>query len=60
MPAVLLETGFISNKADEKKLKDGDFQKKTAESIYKSIVAFKEKYEGKGSSDKRSNGRTSQ
>ena len=46
MPAILLETGFITNTADEKKLKNSDFQKKTAKSIYDAIVAFKEKYEG--------------
>jgi N-acetylmuramoyl-L-alanine amidase len=46
MPAVLLETAFISNKADEKRLKSTDFQKKTAESIYKAIIAFKDRYEG--------------
>ncbi len=45
MPAILLETAFISNKTDEKLLKSDDFQKKTARSIYDSIVAFKEKYE---------------
>ncbi|MEE9554667.1 MAG: N-acetylmuramoyl-L-alanine amidase [candidate division Zixibacteria bacterium] len=45
MPAVLVETAFISNKDDEKILKDKGFQKKCARAIYDSIVAFKEKYE---------------
>ncbi len=45
MPAVLLETAFISNKQDEKKLKSGSFQEKTAKAIYKAIVSFKERYE---------------
>jgi N-acetylmuramoyl-L-alanine amidase len=46
MPAILLETGFITNTEDEKKLRDNNFQKKTARAIYNAIVAFKEKYEG--------------
>jgi len=45
MPAILLETGFISNKADEKRLKDDAFQRKTAKAIFDSIIAFREKYE---------------
>jgi N-acetylmuramoyl-L-alanine amidase len=45
MPAVLLETGFITNAADEKRLLKEDFQMKTAKAIYDSIVKFKEKYE---------------
>lgn len=45
MPAVLLETGFITNTADEKRLVKEDFQMKTAKAIYNSIVKFKEKYE---------------
>jgi N-acetylmuramoyl-L-alanine amidase len=50
MPAVLLETAFISNKSDEKKLKTDDFQKKTAKAIYDSIVSFKERYESQNRS----------
>jgi N-acetylmuramoyl-L-alanine amidase len=45
MPAVLVETAFISNRDDERLLRDSDFQRKTARAIYESIVAFKEKYE---------------
>jgi N-acetylmuramoyl-L-alanine amidase len=45
MPAVLIETAFISNKDDEKLLKKDDFHKKTAKAIFESIVAFKEKYD---------------
>jgi N-acetylmuramoyl-L-alanine amidase len=60
MPAVLLETAFITNKADERKLRDDNFQRKTARSIYESIVAFKEKYESREQTGGRSNGRTSQ
>jgi N-acetylmuramoyl-L-alanine amidase len=46
MPAILLETGFISNKDDEKRLRSDDFQRETAQAIFDAIVAFKEKYEG--------------
>ncbi|HBC45859.1 MAG TPA: hypothetical protein DEO84_00205 [candidate division Zixibacteria bacterium] len=50
MPAVLLETAFISNKQDEKKLKSDDFQQKTAKAVYDAIVAFKERYESQNRS----------
>jgi N-acetylmuramoyl-L-alanine amidase len=60
MPAILLETGFITNKSDEKRLKDDDFQKKTAKAIYDSIVAFKERYEGQQRPETRANDRSSQ
>ncbi len=45
MPAVLIETAFISNEDDEKLLKRDDFQRKTARAIYDSILAFREKYD---------------
>ena len=45
MPAVLIETAFISNSDEEELLKKDDFHKKTAKAIYESIVAFKEKYD---------------
>ncbi|HDQ00364.1 MAG TPA: N-acetylmuramoyl-L-alanine amidase [bacterium] len=45
MPAVLVETAFISNPQDERLLKDRSFQKKIAYSIFLSIKQFKEKYE---------------
>jgi N-acetylmuramoyl-L-alanine amidase len=45
MPAVLLETAFISNEMDERLLVDEDFQSKVARAIYESIISFKEKYE---------------
>jgi N-acetylmuramoyl-L-alanine amidase len=50
MPAVLIETAFISNEDDEELLKSEDFHKKTARAIYESIVAFKEKYDNLKSS----------
>jgi N-acetylmuramoyl-L-alanine amidase len=50
MPAVLIETAFISNEDDEELLKSEDFHKKTAKAIYESIVTFKEKYDNLKSS----------
>jgi N-acetylmuramoyl-L-alanine amidase len=50
MPAVLLETAFISNKQDEKKLNSDEFQQQTAKTIYDAIVAFKERYESQNRS----------
>lgn len=44
-PSVLVETGFISNKQDEKLLKNKKYQKKVAQSIYNAIKRFKYKYE---------------
>ncbi len=52
MPAVLVETAFISNEKDEKLLVDENFQSKIAQAIYESIVAFKEKYESDNSTSK--------
>lgn len=40
MPAVLFEMAFISNKAEEKKLKDKKFRQKLAEEIAESVVGF--------------------
>jgi len=50
MPAVLIETAFISNEDDEELLKSDDFHKRTAKAIYESIIAFKEKYDNLKSS----------
>lgn len=44
-PSVLLETGFITNKTDEKLLRDGKYQKKVATAVYDAIKRFKAKYE---------------
>jgi len=46
MPAVLVETAFISNKMDEKILRDGKKRQSIAEAISESILQFKAKYEG--------------
>jgi N-acetylmuramoyl-L-alanine amidase len=45
MPAVLVETAFISNKSEEKLLKSSSFKQKIAEGVLSSILNFKEKYE---------------
>ncbi len=44
-PSVLLETGFITNKREEKLLKSRKYQKEVAKSVYKAIKRFKSKYE---------------
>lgn len=45
MPNILFESAFISNRAEEKKLRSPQFQKKLAEALFESIKKFKEKYE---------------
>ena len=45
MPAVLVESAFISNEKEEKLLRKKSFQKKIAKAIYESIKKFKAKYD---------------
>jgi N-acetylmuramoyl-L-alanine amidase len=45
MPAVLVETAFISNRKDEKLLKKGSFRQKIARALLESVRDFKTKYE---------------
>ena len=45
MPSVLVECGFLSNAAEEKRLKSGPFQQQMAEAIYQGLKAFKAHYE---------------
>ncbi len=45
MPAVLIETGFISNPSEEKKLISPKHQNKIANAILKSVKKFKYKYD---------------
>jgi N-acetylmuramoyl-L-alanine amidase len=45
MPSILIETGFISNRAEEKLLQSKPFQKQMAEAIRDVLLAFKRKYE---------------
>lgn len=42
MPAILVETSFISNKTDEKRLKEEHYQKALAEGIVKGIQRYTE------------------
>jgi N-acetylmuramoyl-L-alanine amidase len=42
MPAVLIEVGFINNPAEEKMMKEGDYQMKIARAIFRSIESFKQ------------------
>jgi len=44
-PSVLIESAFISNKAEEKLLKSKDYQEDVAKGIYEAIKRFKGKYE---------------
>ncbi|RLC52252.1 MAG: N-acetylmuramoyl-L-alanine amidase, partial [Candidatus Cloacimonadota bacterium] len=45
MPSVLIELGFITNKEEEKKLINSDYQDKLAKAIFKSIKEFKNRYD---------------
>ncbi|UCH10351.1 MAG: N-acetylmuramoyl-L-alanine amidase [Fidelibacterota bacterium] len=46
MPKVLVETGFISNRIEEKKLGQNEYRQNIAEGLYDAILLFKQKYEG--------------
>jgi len=59
MPAVLIETGFISNRDEERVLASGDFQREVARGIAEAIVDFFERYPpGQGVDLEESRGRT--
>jgi N-acetylmuramoyl-L-alanine amidase len=45
MPNVLIETGYLSNREDERFLKSSSGQKKVANSIYRAIKKYKQEYE---------------
>jgi N-acetylmuramoyl-L-alanine amidase len=45
MPNVLVETGYLSNRAEEKVLRSQDGQKRMAEALFKGIVSYKSIYE---------------
>ena len=44
MPSVLIETGFLSNKKEEKLLKDTSFQNEMAKAISQAVVDFCKNY----------------
>jgi len=45
IPSVLIEVGYLSNKFEELKLKDGSYVDRMADVIAKGILAYKNKYE---------------
>jgi N-acetylmuramoyl-L-alanine amidase len=45
MPAVLVEMGFISNKAEEKKLTNSSYQNKIVDAIFEGVKDFKYRYD---------------
>jgi N-acetylmuramoyl-L-alanine amidase len=45
MPAVLIETAFLSNATEEALLNDEDFQQKVAQGIVEAVRKFRERYE---------------
>ncbi len=45
MPAVLVESAFISNPREERKLQTGDYRQRVAEAVYEGIAAYKVRYE---------------
>lgn len=44
IPSILVETAFISNPAEERKLKSGEHQRRMAQAIYKGIVGYFNKH----------------
>jgi N-acetylmuramoyl-L-alanine amidase len=42
MPAVLVEVGFINNPAEEKMMREAEYQLKIAKAIFRSIESFKQ------------------
>jgi N-acetylmuramoyl-L-alanine amidase len=44
MPAVLVEVGYLSNPQDAAALVDPEFRQRIAESLYRSITGFRERY----------------
>jgi N-acetylmuramoyl-L-alanine amidase len=45
MPSVLVETAYISNRNEEKKLNSDQFRNKMAQAIFNGIMEFKKRYE---------------
>lgn len=42
MPAILVEVGFLSNPAEERRMRNAEFQRATAEAIFRAILAFRD------------------
>ncbi|MEW6482636.1 MAG: N-acetylmuramoyl-L-alanine amidase [bacterium] len=47
MPAILIETGFLSNASEEARMKKEDFKEGMVNAICNAIVSYKEQYEKK-------------
>ncbi|MEW6680035.1 MAG: N-acetylmuramoyl-L-alanine amidase, partial [bacterium] len=47
MPAILIETGFLSNASEEARMKEEDFKEGMVNAICDAIVSYKEQYEKK-------------
>ncbi|MCK4648807.1 N-acetylmuramoyl-L-alanine amidase, partial [bacterium] len=45
MPSILVEVAFISNPREENMLRNSDFQKRVAKSLYNAIALYKRNYE---------------
>jgi N-acetylmuramoyl-L-alanine amidase len=45
MPNVLIESGYLSNRSDERFLKSAKGQEKIANAVYRAIKRYKEEYE---------------
>jgi N-acetylmuramoyl-L-alanine amidase len=45
MPSILIETGFISNRSEEKMLQSKQFQKNMAAAVFETLLRFKKNYE---------------
>jgi len=48
MPSILVECGFLSNSTFAKKIRSSDYRRDIARGIYKGIIGYIEKYNGKG------------
>jgi len=48
MPSILVECGFLSNSTFSKKIRSSDYRRDIARGIYKGIIGYIEKYNGKG------------
>ena len=46
IPAVLLEVGYITNKDDSEKLRDGEYRTQLARQITNGIISYKKRFEG--------------
>ena len=45
MPSILVEVGFISNPAEARRMRQGAYQRRAADAIYRAIREFKLRYE---------------